>query len=144
VVFRHSAPRFTALVFGSGKIVLTGLADPEIAPSALEAVLGVIRDAGAVLDEPVPAPKVVNLVASGSLGGRVLLHRLAVSRNFDRVEFDPEQFPGLVYRPEAGGVALIFGTGSVIVTGVRSFEGAREGATEVRSIIDASSAWASG
>ncbi len=54
------------------------------------------RGAGAALDEPVPDPTIGNLVASGTLGGKVALHRLAISRNLDRIEFDPEQFPGLV------------------------------------------------
>jgi transcription initiation factor TFIID TATA-box-binding protein len=141
VVFRHSAPKVTALAFGSGRVVLTGLTDPATTPLALAAVLTVLRDAGAALDEPAPKPTIVNLVASGSLGGRVLLRRLVLARDFDRVEFDPEQFPGLVYRPEAGGVALVFGTGSFIVTGARSVEGAEAIAAEVRSVIDESCAW---
>ena len=84
-----------------------------------------------------PAPTIVNLVASGTLGEKVALHRLAISRNLDRIEFDPEQFPGLVYRSEAGGVALIFGTGSVVVTGTRSIEEARAVAAEVQAIVTA-------
>lgn len=137
LVLRLSVPKATALVFGSGKIVFTGLGAPEAALPATEAVLTVLRGAGARLDEPVPAAKTANLVASGTLGERIALHRLAVSRNLDRVEFDPELFPGLVYRSEAGGVALIFGTGSVVITGTRSIEEARAVAAEVESIVTA-------
>jgi transcription initiation factor TFIID TATA-box-binding protein len=100
-------------------------------------VLTVLRDAGATLNEPVPAPKTVNLVASSALDIHVALHRLAVSRNFDRIEFDPELFPGLVYRPEGGGVALFFVTGSVVIPGARSIEEARSVATEIESIVTA-------
>ena len=98
-------------------------------------MLTVLQDAGAELDEPVPGPTIVNLIASGTLGQNVALHRLALSRNLDRVVFDPEQFPGLVYRSEAGGVALVFGTGSIVVTGVRSIKGARAVASEVEAIV---------
>ncbi|MEN6341439.1 MAG: TATA-box-binding protein [Methanospirillum sp.] len=135
LVLRLAAPKATALVFGSGKVVLTGLRAPGAAVPALEAVLALLRAAGAALDEPVPAPTIVNLVASGTLGGKVALHRLAISRNLDRIEFDPEQFPGLVYRSVAGGVALVFGTGSVIVTGTPSLEGARAVAAEVQAVV---------
>ncbi len=141
LVIRIAAPKATALVFGSGKIVLTGLADPGSAGPALEAVLAVLRGAGAALDEPLPAPAIVNLVASGTLGERVALHRLAISRSLDRIEFDPEQFPGLVYRSEAGGVALVFGTGSVVVTGVRSLERSRAVAAEVQAMVAAAGAF---
>ena len=125
LIIRIAAPKATGLVFESGKVVLTGLRAPEAVGPALEAVLDVLRGAGAELHEPVPAPTIVNLVASGTLGQKVALHRLALSRSLDRIEFDPEQFPGLVYRSEAGGVALIFGTGSLVVTGARSIEGAQ-------------------
>ncbi len=140
LVLRLTAPKAAALVFGSGKVVLTGLRAPGATVPALEAVLDVLRDAGAAVDGLVPAPTIVNLVASGTLGERVALHRLAISRNLDRVEFDPEQFPGLVYRSEGGGVALVFGTGSVIVTGTRSIDGARAVAAEVQAVVAAADA----
>lgn len=134
-------PRATALIFGSGKVVLTGLRTPDAIAPAHAAVVRALIDAGARLHEPVPAPRLVNLVASGDLGGRVALHRLAVSRDFERVEFDPEQFPGLVYRAEGGGVALVFGSGSIVVTGARTDEGAQAVGAEVRDIISAAGAW---
>jgi transcription initiation factor TFIID TATA-box-binding protein len=140
LVIRLTTLKATALIFGSGKVVLTGLSDPGTAAPALAAVLEVLRHAGVALKGPVPVPRVVNLVASGSLGGRILLYRLAIARNFDRVEFDPEQFPGLVYRSTAGGVALIFGTGSIVIVGARSIESAEAVAAEVWSVIDASGA----
>lgn len=139
LIIRIAAPKATALVFHSGKVVLTGLHDPEAVRPALEGVLEVLRGAGAAIDEPVPAPAIANLVASGTLGREVALHHLAISRHLDRIEFDPEQFPGLVFRSEGGGVALVFGTGSVVVTGVRSLEGARAVATEVDAMVPATS-----
>ena len=141
LVVRIGVPRATALIFGSGKVVLTGLRAPEEAAPALGALIEVLRDAGAAVDEPVPAPTIVNLVASGTLGERVALHRLAISRNLDRIEFDPEQFPGLVYRSIAGPVALVFGTGSLVITGARTDEGARAAAAEVLSIVAAAGAF---
>ncbi len=142
LIIRLSAPKASALIFRSGKIVLTGLRAPEAVAPALVAVLDLLRDAGAELDEPVPAPKIVNLVASGTLGEQVALHHLAISRNLDRIEFDPEMFPGLVYRSGAGGVALVFGTGSIVVTGTRSVEEARAVAAEVRAVVTAAGALA--
>ncbi|HIH03278.1 MAG TPA: TATA-box-binding protein [Methanoregulaceae archaeon] len=140
LILRLSAPKASALIFSSGKVVLTGMRSPETVAPALAAVLDVLRGAGAELDRPVPAPRIVNLVASGTLGEKVALHRLAISRDLDRIEFDPEMFSGLVYRSEAGGVALVFGTGSLVVTGTRSLEGARAVAAEVRAIVTAAGA----
>lgn len=141
LIIRIAAPKATALVFHSGKVVLTGLRLPGATAPALGAVLDVLRGGGAELDEPVPAPTIVNLVASGTLGQKVALHRLAISRDLERIEFDPEQFPGLVYRSEAGPVALVFGTGSIVITGTRSIEGARAVAAEVQAMVTAAGAW---
>ena len=137
LVIRPFSTTATALVFRSGKVVLTGLHLPDAVSPAFAAVLTVLRAAGVELHEPVPAPSIANLVSSGTLGQKVALHRLALSRTLDRIEFAPEQFPGLVYRAEAGGVALVFGTGSVVVTGVRSIEGAMAVANEVEAIVTA-------
>ncbi|MEN6516847.1 MAG: hypothetical protein ABFC38_01485 [Methanospirillum sp.] len=73
LVIRPFPTTATALVFRSGKVVLT-----------------LLGGAGAELHDPAPAPKIANLVASGTLGQKVALHRLALSRNLDRIEFDPE------------------------------------------------------
>lgn len=41
----------------------------------------------------------------------------------ERTEYEPEQFPGLIYRPEfLDCVILIFATGRVVITGTREFE----------------------
>lgn len=42
-------------------------------------------------------------------------------------EYEPEQFPGLIYRPEgAEGMVLLFATGKVVITGCRSIKSAEE------------------
>ncbi|MEN6342626.1 MAG: hypothetical protein ABFC89_08715 [Methanospirillum sp.] len=141
MVVHFARPRATVLAFGSGKVVFTGLQETDDLVPAFAALLEALRAAGADLADPVPLPRIVNVVASGTLGDGVALHHLALSRNFDRVEFDPEQFPGLVYRSRAGPVALVFGTGSYVITGARSIDGAMAIASEVRAMVTAADAW---
>ncbi len=141
LVIRLSTPKATALIFHSGKIVLTGLHDPEAVGPALVAVLDVLRTAGADLADPVPVANIVNVVASGTFDDGVALIRLASARNFERIEFDPEQFPGLVYRSDAGPVVLVFSTGALIATGARSLAHANKAASEAWHTIDAAGAW---
>jgi transcription initiation factor TFIID TATA-box-binding protein len=99
-----------------------------------------LRKGGATLFEPVPEPRVVNLVASGNLGARIALSRLAIALELERVEYDPEQFAGLVYR-SGDGTALVFASGAVVIMGARSVEGARSVAAEVRDVVDRVGAW---
>ncbi len=62
--------------------------------------------------------KIENVVASTSLGVPVKLEKLV--SNLDGVEYEPEQFPGLVYRIDDPRVTfLLFGSGKIICTGGR-------------------------
>lgn len=141
LVVRLARPKVTVLAFGSGKVVFTGLKQTDAVAPALATLLAVLRTAGADLAEPVPAARVVNVVASGRFADGVSLIRLALARTFERIEFDPEQFPGLVYRSQAGPVVLIFSTGSLVITGARSLAHAQEAAAESWHLVDAAGAW---
>lgn len=60
-------------------------------------------------------------VFTDDLNQDVNLSALAISLGFDSIEYEPEQFPGLVYRPsESENVLLIFASGKVVVTGGKS------------------------
>jgi transcription initiation factor TFIID TATA-box-binding protein len=138
----HLDPSGTAcILFSSGNIVIMGLTDPdEIAP-ALAAVLEVLRTAGVEIDDAPPEARIVNLVMSGTFPDGVSLLQLARARDLERLEYEPEQFPGLVYRSETGPVVLIFNTGAIVVTGATATDEARAAAAEARGVIDAAGAW---
>jgi len=141
LIVRSRAPRFTALIFASGKLILTGLTHPDAIPVALSTTIEILRTAGAVV-APRPPPKIVNMVASGTFPEGVALHRLAVARNLEHIEYEPEMFPGLIYRCETvQAVALVFGTGAIVVTGTTTPEAAGTAADEVRQVVDAAGAW---
>lgn len=61
---------------------------------------------------------VKNVVVVGDLGKSIDLNSLAIQFGLERVEYEPEQFPGLVFRPEeAEDVYLIFASGRVVIPG---------------------------
>lgn len=62
-----------------------------------------------------------NIVCTGTLDRDIDLNALAISLGLENTEYEPEQFPGLVYRaPDANGTILIFASGKVVITGTRS------------------------
>ena len=62
--------------------------------------------------------KIENVVASTSLGEELDLK--AIARALGGAEYEPEQFPGLVYRiDEPKVVVLLFGSGKLVCTGAR-------------------------
>jgi transcription initiation factor TFIID TATA-box-binding protein len=63
--------------------------------------------------------QVENIVASAKLEGKLNLDKIAFE--LENSEYEPEQFPGLVYRMKEPKVAfLLFGSGKIVCTGGRS------------------------
>src|SRR5213592_267708 len=61
-----------------------------------------------------------NIVATSDLGAPLDLNAVAITLGPGAVEYEPEQFPGLVYRiNEPKVVLLMFGSGKVVCTGAR-------------------------
>lgn len=122
LVYRIKDPRAAALIFSSGKIVCTGAKSIEMARRAMKKVVNDIRKTG------IPMPRkfrinIENIVASTKIEvkPRLMLEEIAMS--LEDVEYEPEQFPGLVYRMKSPRTAfLLFGSGKIICTGGRSLE----------------------
>ena len=78
-----------------------------------------------------PTTQIQNVVSSVVLGQRLDLDEIAAT--MPNVEFDPEQFPGLVYRLKKPKTAtLIFNTGKMVCTGAKS---AKESKRAVHKIV---------
>jgi len=66
---------------------------------------------------------VKNVVVVGDLGKNIDLNRLTIQFGLECVEYEPEQFPGLVYRPETlDSIFLIFSSGRVVIPGTADVE----------------------
>lgn len=63
----------------------------------------------------------------------VQLETLAIHLGLENVEYEPEQFPGVIYRPQnLETVMLVFSSGKSIITGTTSREMAEEAASHLR------------
>ena len=77
-----------------------------------------------------PIIQVVNIVASVSLGGRIDLEKSTYM--LQRTMYEPEQFPGLIYRmTEPKVVFLLFASGKLVCTGAKSAEDVYEAVIKV-------------
>jgi transcription initiation factor TFIID TATA-box-binding protein len=65
-----------------------------------------------------PEITVQNIVTSADIGQSLNLNAIAIGLGLENIEYEPEQFPGLVYRiDDPDVVALLFGSGKLVVTG---------------------------
>ncbi|HJJ42578.1 MAG TPA: TATA-box-binding protein, partial [Methanocorpusculum sp.] len=126
-VFRVDNPKMASLIFNSGKVVLTGIRDEELLHVGLNKVLASLKEAGIkILD--VPKVSVTNIVCSYDLGHFINLNRVIATLSMEAIEYEPEQFPGLVYRiKEPKIVALLFSSGKIILTGGKNIDDVEKG-----------------
>ncbi len=119
LIYRIKEPKTALLLFRSGKVVCTGAKNLDQVKAAIQKVTNQIKKAGIEVDDE-PVIDVQNIVASADLGHKINLNAIALSFGLERVEYEPEQFPGLVYRlDEPKVVLLLFGSGKLVCTGAR-------------------------
>jgi len=122
LVYRMKSPKVAMLLFRTGKVVCTGGKNIEDVHTALDLLVKQIAAAGMPVNHK-PEIIVQNIVASADLGCVINLNAVAISLSLEKVEYEPEQFPGLVYRLDKPKVVmLIFGSGKVVCTGARKIE----------------------
>ncbi len=120
LVYRIKSPRAAALIFSSGKIVCTGAKSIELAKKAVHRVVEDIKAVGIDLPEKFEI-EVENIVASSSINAKLNLEEIAFC--LENAEYEPEQFPGLVYRIREPRVAfLLFSSGKIICTGAHTIQ----------------------
>jgi transcription initiation factor TFIID TATA-box-binding protein len=136
--FRLKKPKTCILIFNSGRMVCTGAKSER---EAKRAILKVARELekGGIIIPGKPEIKIQNVVASGSLGGPVDLEALCerVHRVGESVMYEPEQFPGLIYRMESPRVVfLIYSNGKVVCVGAKKEEEIYEAMENLRVTLE--------
>ncbi|WP_226006638.1 TATA-box-binding protein [Natrinema salinisoli] len=124
LVYRTQNPKSAALIFRSGKIVCTGAKSTDAVHESLDLVFDELRDLHIQVEDD-PEIIVQNIVSSADLSHDLNLNAIAIGLGLENIEYEPEQFPGLVYRlddPEV--VALLFGSGKLVITGGKKVEDA--------------------
>ena len=138
LVFRLKRPRTTTLIFGTGKMVCTGARSERDAVRALKKVVRTLNEGGIIINGKLET-RITNVVATASLGGKVDLLQLYESEKGmrGRITYEPEQFPGLIYRmndPKV--VILIFSSGKLVCTGARKEEDVRQAVDNLRQKLE--------
>jgi len=134
LVFRLKRPKTATLIFSSGKMVCTGSTSEKEAISAVNKVVKELKDNGIII---LGKPKITiqNMVASGNLHGSIDLETAADI--LDNVMYEPEQFPGLIYRMhDPKTVLLLFASGKLVCTGAKSEEMVHESVGKIYEILD--------
>lgn len=118
LVIRIKDPKTSALIFSSGKVVCTGAKNLEELDQCLKKIIKSLEKINIKI-KITPVITIQNMVASGNIGMDLNLNVLAMK--LDNTEYEPEQFPGLVYKLRAAKATfLLFSNGKIVCTGTKS------------------------
>lgn len=134
LVFRLESPRTATLIFSSGKMVCTGAKSEEQAIKAVRSVVQNLRKGGIKIKKDVTIV-IQNIVASVDLGGKI--HLELAARMLSRCMYEPEQFPGLIYRMlDPKTVTLIFASGKLVCTGAKKESDTYKAVHNLHSLLE--------
>jgi transcription initiation factor TFIID TATA-box-binding protein len=114
--FEEDTPLIT--IYRTGKFIITGADSEEESHSLRERLLNLFSEMD-VIEEPEDEWFTIqNFVCTAEVGESLNLDVLAIGLGLEFTEYEPEQFPGLIYRPPgADNVVLLFASGRVVITG---------------------------
>ena len=127
MTYKIDDPKVCALIYRSGRIVITGAKTVNDVERALKITHDALTTNGCDLWKEYDF-SIGNVVVTHDVGRELNLAHLTLSLPMARTEWEPEQFPGLIYRLGGGlsAVCLIFSSGKCVITGNNSLEEAEE------------------
>ena len=134
LVFRLKKPKTATLIFGTGKMVCTGAKSEKESRSAVGKVVKELRSQGIPITEK-PVVNIQNIVASAALGGEIDLESLVYK--LEKVMYEPEQFPGAVYRMDDPQVVfLVFSAGKLVCVGAKKEEHVYAAVDKIQRLLE--------
>jgi len=134
LVFRLKKPKTATLIFETGKMVCTGAKSEKEAIRAVNKVVKELKAHGMqVMNKP--AIKIQNIVASAELNGEIDLENVVYK--LKKVMYEPEQFPGAVFRmDEPKVVFLIFSAGKLVCVGAKREQDVYDAVYKLQTILE--------
>ena len=124
LIYRLSEPKTATLLFRSGKANCTGAKNVEDVRKTVDIIADRLKKLGVDVYKKLDIV-IQNMVAMADLKAELNLVEVATGLVLENVEYEPEQFPGLVYRIKEPKVAmLLFSSGKIVCAGARSTEDA--------------------
>ena len=134
LVFRLKRPKTATLIFNSGKMVCTGAKSEKESRRAVKKVIKELKKGGIIIISK-PELKIQNIVASANLFGLIDLEKAAYS--LQKTMYEPEQFPGLIYRmAEPKVVILLFASGKLVCTGAKREQDVHDAVHKLHGILE--------
>jgi len=126
-------PKSAALVFPSGKVIVTGPKDVNTAADVLADIGIMLQEIGIDIYQSPPV-EIENVVGHAQLDRKINLHMIAPM--LQNSKFEPAKFPGIIYKHSDSIDILIFQSGKIVSTGAGSVEEMENAINHTVALLD--------
>lgn len=135
LVLRIKQPKSAVLVFSSGNLVCTGTKSIAQVKQVIEQVIKILKRINVKITTK-PKVTVQNIVASGGIN--MMLNLNFLSLELENTEYEPEQFPGLVYKLQSPPATfLLFSNGKLVCTGTKNNQQLEDSMNQlIKTLVD--------
>jgi transcription initiation factor TFIID TATA-box-binding protein len=125
----------TLILYRTGKYIIRAGSSFEGLNMMYEELIKLFGNTS-IIDEDGGSYQIQNIVFLEEFDLSVNLSEVAIRLGMENVEYEPEQFPGLIYRPPNFElVMLVFSTGKIIITGTTIEEKVEEAVSNLQKIL---------
>jgi len=138
VIIRYASPKGTVMLYSSGKYSLAGSKSISKANEVNEKFIEQLEK---MLGEELNREEfeIRYLVATADCKKVLNLNEMALALGIDQIEYEPEQFPGLFYRPpEEDWFCILFSSGKLIFSGAQDETKLRNISSRMEKLLQSS------
>ncbi|ACV12086.1 TATA-box binding family protein [Halorhabdus utahensis DSM 12940] len=111
----------SVLTPSSGRLAIVGAKNKEELLKGVDDFLGKLAMLGIDVDKNTNDLLVQNIVGDFDIGREIDLSALSIALGLENIEYEPEQFPGIIYRGGGNSTVLLFNSGKCVITGSKSY-----------------------
>lgn len=112
---RLAPESYYVALYGSGKFVVTGVKSIALVEDVADRVISILRKAEIIVNTKQII--IQNIVSVGFVEINSTLEKIVYALDPSKVSYEPEQFPGLIYK-DFDATILLFSSGKIIITGL--------------------------
>ena len=121
---KFDEPKTAVLVFPDGKLICTGAKNMDEVDKTIQNTMEKIKSVG-ITTKAKAKIEIQNVVASTNLNKEMHLSSISKGLLTQEIDYQPDKFPGLIYKiEEYGATLLLFDSGKLVCTGTKSVEDA--------------------
>lgn len=116
-------PKSAILLLPTGKAICMGTKKLEDAEIAIKKSVNKIKNIIGINLKKKIKVEIQNIIASTDLKKELNLNSISTGLLLENVDYEPKQFPGLIYRMEdIGALFILFSSGKIVCTGTNNIE----------------------